>query len=1124
MRSFKLLLFFLCVLSAPAALAPAQDAIDLDDDALLDRVAKEIDALVLAGDKADADKKALDENDASLKEAQAAANAPLPAEPGEIADFEGLDEQSLLDLVQVREEYLGAYSKRKEQRDRIPSLTDARRKMITQAMEAFRSAEQRAGDLRPLLTELARRVEAGRISQDKSTFHDEGVEFWKQDTVQRQVECAALLETYSAEKQLPESRPAPEPAEPTSRSDAVWNLETQRRLQHSLDVATILLEAARHEATERKELEQPDYAALPAAMALVHGEWGWERDEYQKALDRVGAKRKELADLETNRRELASPSKESIPEGEGHAELKTARRNSTFSDKLVEHFDARLNLRRQASDLAKELAEALAAVKPVFERARHQTIKLKVTLDMVARRQRDGDLATVEVPQDVSVSSLAAYMWKMADLEAARRREVEELEQRQDKKGIDAAGEELDKEEENNQRLHDLLEEELSYAEVLEEMATESETNLIALLQPDGIINEAIDKMNAEVQDAQRELDRAEQGVRDIRDTIRSVENPYVRKGYRIAPHRLAAIKAELQDLDDGRLPEDRSSDPLVRKTAEDPAELIGAGADESSEEDQTLLEQAESAKKALKTLQGFATLHWLYFEDLDQKIKEYTEALDATEGAFELTDRKRSALINAEKRKYACALELRRRLDDGRIDRSQVSFDLSKARTREAITKVQSDRGERARAYNKRRKSHQDQRETLQAIAGLGEWAKIRADFANKKATRISQPVQLIEAASMLFENLAPVDRKRLDYDAKNQREADDVVWESLLASVVPAKKRELFDESLDTFYLTIARIDDQLRDYATASEAYQDLIELCETELDLIEDAPEKLKDGLRLRSLSYQTARYLAAVAASPSAQLTIEDAFKQEFGSPLPIPEETHDWDKDRWADRLHEAEAHLRGHQSWTKEVDNIRSKGGLEAKIERYEQYKAEIQNRITELELFRKNHHSSIAEIRSDYSKEIRSAALWTLGSLVLIPLLAWILVRLVNHFARRIEERVVDGMARDRLAYHERMKTLSSVTRKTVSVVVWIIAGLYLLHRLGTPVSTLLASAGVLGLAFAFGAQSLIRDFFHGFFILLENQYTIGDWIKVGSIEGTVERLTLRVTVLRDMEGTLH
>ncbi|MCH8913973.1 MAG: hypothetical protein IIA33_10460, partial [Planctomycetes bacterium] len=260
MRSFKLLLFFLYVLMAPV-LAPAQDAIDLDDDALLERVKNEIDALVLAGEKAAANKKALEENDASLKAAREAANAPLPAEPGEI---EGLDEQSLLNLVALREEYLGAYRKRKEQVDGIPSLTDARRKMIAQAMEAFRIAEQRAADLRPLLTELARRVQADRISQGDAIFHEEGMDFWKQEVAQRQAEYAALLETYSAEKQLPQSRPASEPAE------TVWNLETERSLQHSLDVASVMLQAAKHEAAEREDLEETDHAALPTVIASAH--------------------------------------------------------------------------------------------------------------------------------------------------------------------------------------------------------------------------------------------------------------------------------------------------------------------------------------------------------------------------------------------------------------------------------------------------------------------------------------------------------------------------------------------------------------------------------------------------------------------------------------------------------------------------------------------------------------------------------------------------------------------------------------------------------------------------------------------------------------------------------------
>ena len=358
MRPFKLLLFFSCVMLVPAALASTQDAIDLDDDTLLGRVKNAIDALVVAGDKARDKRKALEENAVLLREAREAANAPLPAEPGEIRGLEALDEQSLVNHVALRDEYLKAYRKRKEQLDRIPSLSDTRRKMINQAMEPFRIAEQGAADLRPLLTELARRIKAGSVLRDKAIFDDKGMDYWPQAVAQQQVDCAAWLETYSAEKQLPESRPTSEPAE--SR----WNLETQRGLQHSLDLVSVLLQAARHEATEREELEKTDQAALPTLIARVHDDWRREAAEYQRVLASAEVKRGELAGLETDRRELASPSKESIPEGEGHAELRAVRRNAAFSDKLVEYLDARLNLMLQAGDLAKELMQELLRLVP----------------------------------------------------------------------------------------------------------------------------------------------------------------------------------------------------------------------------------------------------------------------------------------------------------------------------------------------------------------------------------------------------------------------------------------------------------------------------------------------------------------------------------------------------------------------------------------------------------------------------------------------------------------------------------------------------------------------------------------------------------------------------------------
>jgi moderate conductance mechanosensitive channel len=71
---------------------------------------------------------------------------------------------------------------------------------------------------------------------------------------------------------------------------------------------------------------------------------------------------------------------------------------------------------------------------------------------------------------------------------------------------------------------------------------------------------------------------------------------------------------------------------------------------------------------------------------------------------------------------------------------------------------------------------------------------------------------------------------------------------------------------------------------------------------------------------------------------------------------------------------------------------------------------------------------------------------------------------------------------------------------------------------------VKPLIASAGVVGLAIGFGAQTLVKDVINGFFILLENQYDVGDTVKVGGVQGTVENMTLRRTVLRDADGTLH
>lgn len=104
------------------------------------------------------------------------------------------------------------------------------------------------------------------------------------------------------------------------------------------------------------------------------------------------------------------------------------------------------------------------------------------------------------------------------------------------------------------------------------------------------------------------------------------------------------------------------------------------------------------------------------------------------------------------------------------------------------------------------------------------------------------------------------------------------------------------------------------------------------------------------------------------------------------------------------------------------------------------------------------------------------------------------------------------------------KRAATLSGVLRKLASIFIAIIATLAIFNTLGISILPFLATAGVAGIAIAFGAQSLVKDFFRGFFLLAENQIRQGDVVEIAGKSGLVEDLTLRYVQLRDYEGNVH
>lgn len=129
-----------------------------------------------------------------------------------------------------------------------------------------------------------------------------------------------------------------------------------------------------------------------------------------------------------------------------------------------------------------------------------------------------------------------------------------------------------------------------------------------------------------------------------------------------------------------------------------------------------------------------------------------------------------------------------------------------------------------------------------------------------------------------------------------------------------------------------------------------------------------------------------------------------------------------------------------------------------------------------------------------------------------------AWALGKASARLERRLEG---EGRHPERRA---RLRTLLRVGRGIGFAVLLAAAGLVALRLVGIDITPLLAGAGVIGLGLSLGAQFLIRDLLGGIMILIEDQFSVGDVVQVGSISGTVERVTLRATYLRDAEGQLH
>lgn len=164
-----------------------------------------------------------------------------------------------------------------------------------------------------------------------------------------------------------------------------------------------------------------------------------------------------------------------------------------------------------------------------------------------------------------------------------------------------------------------------------------------------------------------------------------------------------------------------------------------------------------------------------------------------------------------------------------------------------------------------------------------------------------------------------------------------------------------------------------------------------------------------------------------------------------------------------------------------------------------------------------------------------LATTGLRILITLVLAGVALWLLRRLINRVVRTMTSKSAQRLAESGRAgrvlatatglagerQRQRVETVGSLLRSITTFVVITLATLTIMTLLGIPIAPLLASAGVAGVALGFGAQSLVKDFLSGIFMIFEDQYGVGDVIDTGEAIGTVEEVTLRITRLRDANG---
>jgi len=858
---------------------------------------------------------------------------------------------------------------------------------------------------------------------------------------------------------------------------------------------------------------------LPTEVDRILKEWAVRRAALEQAAATAEERASAVDALVAERAALRPPTPGEIPDSGGLPEVLEARRDVEFSKLLIAFYEEDAAVAERIGAARVELLAATEEVSGRHAAFSRQTARLIKALSVVAEHRTQGALQEWNPPEGSSPlevwdawSSLQVAEADRVERAATVRKEVQE------EASLAAGRDRLTLERENLERAEAHLATELSYAEFMSTMEERTDEELLSLLSSEGEVSVTLETLAEDLAPVRSSIADIDARCAATASIVHALENQYTRKALAARESSLPRIRAALTALSEGDVPVDLSTTLLPSEEDYPPRQmdvrLQGSGSE---------LGLSEQESRRIAGQQQFARVLLRFYLELQETLTSWTSLIEERRIADERHTELLRARIRELKLRYAAALELRSRVQRGDVSAQEAPENIDLLLDQTPLTQAGEELRDVLQRDARFRERSTYEASRLETLAGLTAPLRLKTDASDERARLIGLPVSHLKLATTPIEALNDVQRNNLQYKARVAESEVTSIWDASMKRFTGSEVLERYEDPLTAYHLDLANRQRVIEHLEQAEDAYTKIVAVWVRDKEQVLALRDALQATLALRLEDYHAARYATAIARHPGTRNRLEEAYRQAHGRPLPY-RLGFEANIDEADDLLFEAETRLVAERAFADDIDRFLSKLGADQEIGWYEEQTARIASLLENERAGEEGAHKMIRETRETYREVLRRNAVRGLGITLLIPLVAFILVRILRRIAKRYEAEVVGELGEDEADRRRRLRTLARTGTAASSVLIWILAVIYIFAQLGLDITPIIASASVVGLAVAFGAQTLIKDYFYGFFILIENQFTVGDIVKLGPVTGTVEQISLRITTLRDLKGTVH